>query len=223
MSMRERYFASATSWADGQAAAVLRAQRRAWAAAAGFALLSLLLGAALLVLLPLKRSEPWVVMVDRATGTMSEPVRLKEGGLTENEAVIEAELARYVRARESFDQTDLQENYRQVQLRSAPDARAAYVQWMAPSNPDSPLRSLGRGDFLQTNIRSVSLLGPGTALVRFDAVRTTADGRALGIRSYASAISFGFNGRPLAEQDRFENPLGFQVTRYRRDVEGSGR
>ena len=36
----------------------------------------------------------------------------------------------------------------------------------------------------------------------------------------ASAISFGFNGRPLSQADRYDNPLGFQVTRYRRDAEG---
>ena len=38
--------------------------------------------------------------------------------------------------------------------------------------------------------------------------------------NYVAAISFGFNGRPLRPSDRFDNPLGFQVTRYRRDAEG---
>ena len=38
-----------------------------------------------------------------------------------------------------------------------------------------------------------------------------------------AAISFGFANAPLRMEDRFDNPLGFQVTRYRRDTEGLPR
>ena len=40
-------------------------------------------------------------------------------------------------------------------------------------------------------------------------------------RAFVSALSYGFNGRPLRLEDRFDNPLGFVVTRYRRDAEGA--
>lgn len=140
--------------------------------------------------------------------------------MTENEAVIQAELANYVRTRETFDATDLATDYRRVQLRSSGDVRRAYVALMAADNPNSPLRTLSPGDTVAIRIKSVSLIGTGSALVRFDAERSAAGGRVSDSRAYVSAISFGFNNRPLRLEDRFDNPLGFVVTRYRRDAEG---
>ena len=57
--------------------------------------------------------------------------------------------------------------------------------------------------------------------VRFDAERSAAGGRIIDTRAYVSTLSFGFNNRPLRVEDRFDNPLGFVVTRYRRDAEGA--
>jgi type IV secretion system protein VirB8 len=56
--------------------------------------------------------------------------------------------------------------------------------------------------------------------VRFTTTRTAAGGAGGQTADYVSAISFGFSGRPLRTADRYVNPLGFQVTRYRRDEEG---
>ena len=44
--------------------------------------------------------------------------------------------------------------------------------------------------------------------------------RSVSSTPYVSAISYGFSDKPLRAADRFENPLGFEVTRYRRDAEG---
>ena len=90
-------------------------------------------------------------------------------------------------------------------------------------NVVNALRVLGRGETLAVAIKSVSVVAPGVALVRYDISRSApAAGGAVGRRSYVSAISFVFSGTPLRLEDRFDNPLGFQVTRYRRDLEGAG-
>ncbi|MEO7864939.1 MAG: type IV secretion system protein, partial [Sphingomicrobium sp.] len=145
---------------------------------------------------------------------------VKSGTLSENEAVIQAQLAGYVMARETFDSTDLAQQYRRVQLLSSPSVARAYVAQMAANNPASPLNSLSRGDTVAIEVRSVSLLGPGTGLVRFTATRVAVGAGSGQSTNFVSAISFGFNGRPLRQSDRFDNPLGFQVTRYRRDADG---
>lgn len=220
MSDREEYFESARSWADTQNAAAVRARKIAWIIAGVSTALVVILALTLLLLLPLKTVEPYVVTVDRQTGAVQVATGLQSGKLSQNEAVIQAELARYVRARESFDATDLPRMYRQVQLMSARDVAAAYVRRMALKNPNSPLRTLNRGDTLSVTIKSVSLIAPGSAIVRFDVTRIVPGGSEPSTRSYVSAVSFGFNGRPLRAVDRFDNPLGFQVTRYRRDIEG---
>ncbi len=75
---------------------------------------------------------------------------------------------------------------------------------------------------MSIRIRSVSLIADGAGLVRFTATRSAAGTAGGASTNYVAAISFGFNGRPLRAADRYDNPLGFQVTRYRRDLEGVG-
>ncbi|QNM81722.1 type IV secretion system protein [Sphingomonas sabuli] len=220
MSERDEYFAAARSWADGQSSASARETRIAWRVAAGAAAVALLLAIALALLVPLKTVQPYVVTVDNRTGTVEPAFTVDSGRLTQNEAVIQAQLAGYVIARESFDSTDLSEQYRRVQLMSARPVAAAYVAEMSANNPESPLRTLSAGDTVAIKVRSVSLINDTAALVRYTATRSAAGGGAGQPANFVSAISFGFNGRALNQSDRYDNPLGFQVTRYRRDAEG---
>lgn len=220
VTQRDDYYAVARSWADGQASASSREARMAWRVAAGASVVALLLALTLALLMPLKSVEPYVLTVDRQTGAVEAATTLQSGRLSQNESVIQAQLAGYVMARETFDATDLPLQYRRVQVMSARPVATAYVAEMAATNPTSPLKTLNRGDTVSVKIRSVSLIGESSGLVRFTATQT-AQGVATGnSTNYVSAISFGFSGRPLSPADRFDNPLGFQVTRYRRDPEG---
>ncbi len=220
MSDREDYYAAAKSWSEGQSSVAARETRIAWRVAAGASVIALLLALALAFLVPLKSVQPYVLTVDRQTGAVESATTVQSGQLSQNEAVIQAQLASYVIARETFDATDLSENYRRVQVMSARPVAAAYVAQMAATNPESPLRTLNRGDTVSIKIRSVSLINDNAALVRFTATRSAIGGGAAAPTNFVSAISFGFNGRPLRQSDRYDNPLGFQVTRYRRDAEG---
>ncbi len=220
MSERDGYYEAAKTWAGGQLKAAERQTRIAWRVAAGAAAIAVLLAITLMLLVPLKSVQPYVLTVDRQTGSVEAAASLNDGTLTQNEAVIQAQLAGYVIARETFDSTDLAQQYRRVQVMSSPSVRSAYVAQMAASNPASPLKSLNRGDTVSIEIRSVSLIAEGAALVRYTATRT-AEGAGTGLSTnHVAAISFGFNGRPLRQADRYDNPLGFQVTRYRTDAEG---
>lgn len=220
MSERDTYYATAQSWADERVESERRLRKLAWIVAASAGAIALMLALVIVMLFPLKTVQPYVVTVDRQSGAVEMATTVSGGRLTQNEAVIQAQLANYVRVRETFDPTDLQTNYQRTQLLSAAGVRSAYVAEMASGNPNSPLRTLSPGDTVAIRVKSVSLLGPGTALVRFDADRTFAGSTGRTTTSYASAISYGFNNKPLRMEDRFDNPLGFQVTRYRRDAEG---
>lgn len=222
MTTRDTYYAAAATWADTAAAAERRSRRTAWFVAGAATLVAILLALALVGLTPLKSVQPYVVTVDKQTGAVEVAQTLAGSRLTENDAVIQASLANYVRARETFDVTDLAANYRRVQMMSATQSRAAYVADMAASNPQSPLRLLSPGDTVAVQIKSVSLLAPGTALVRFQANRKPVGATIVQRQAYAAAISYGFSGKPLRMEDRFDNPLGFEVTRYRKDAEGLG-
>ena len=220
MNDRDDYYAAARRWADGQSSALARETRIAWRVAAGAGLIALLLALALVFLVPLKSVQPYVLTVDRQTGAVEAATTLQDGKLSQNEAVIQAQLAGYVIARETFDSTDLGQQYRRVQVMSARPVASAYVAEMAAANPASPLNTLSRGDTVSIRIRSVSLIADGAGLVRFTATRSALGAATGQSTNFVAAISFGFNGRPLRQADRYDNPLGFQVTRYRRDAEG---
>ena len=223
MTERDTYYAAARTWADDRVAAAARQTKLAWIVAGSAGGVAAVLAITLAVLLPLKTTVPYVVTVDRQSGAVQIATTLQEGRLTQNEAVIQAQLAGYVRARETFDETDLRVQYAQVQRLSAPPVARTYVAAMAAANPASPLRTLGRGDTVAVDIKSVSLIAPGAAMVRFDTRRSGLNGGMPGLQSHVAAISFGFANAPLRMEDRFDNPLGFQVTRYRRDTEGLPR
>ena len=220
MSERDTYYAAARTWADDRVAAAARQTRLAWIVAGAAGGIAALLAIALALLVPLKSVQPYVVTVDRQSGAVEIATTLTDGKLTQNEAVIQAQLASYVRARETFDETDLRLQYALVQRLSAPTVARGYVTAMAAANPESPLRTLNRGDTIAVNVKSVSLVSPGAALVRFDTRHSSLNGGQTSVQSFVAAISFGFANAPLRVEDRFDNPLGFQVTRYRRDIEG---
>lgn len=220
MSERDTYYTAARTWADDRVAAAAKQMRLAWIVAGIAGGIAATLAIALALLLPLKSVQPYVVTVDRQSGAVEIATTLTDSKITQNEAVIQAQLANYVRARESFDETDLQRQYVLVQRLSAPTVARDYVTAMAAANPESPLRLLDRGDTVSVDLKSVSLIGSGAALVRFDKRRSSLNGSRTSLQSHVAAISFGFANAPLRLEDRFDNPLGFQVTRYRRDIEG---
>jgi type IV secretion system protein VirB8 len=220
LSERDQYFTAARTWADSKVQTSARETRIAWRVAAGASAIALLLALALVLMLPLKTVQPYVLTVDRNTGAVEAANTVAQGRLSQNEAVIQAQLAGYVIARETFDSTDLAEQYRRVQILSSPPVARAYVAAMAANNPGSPLNTMNRGDTVAVRVRSVSMIGDNAALVRFTTTRS-GPGVATGqTTNYVAAVSFGFSGRPLRTADRYDNPLGFQVTRYRRDEEG---
>jgi type IV secretion system protein VirB8 len=215
----KRYFEGAASWSADVNDALRASRRIAWIIAAAALLVAVLEALALAALAPLKTVVPLAITVDRQTGYVEAQAGLKPGALSQNQAVTQSYLVRYVMAREGFDATDLTSAYHQVMLWSAGDARAQYDQLMRKTTPDSPLNLYTAATQLSVTIESVSLLTPTTALVRFITTRHEAGGGGGPPRYWAAAIAFRYSDAPMSMGDRFINPLGFQVTRYRKDAE----
>jgi type IV secretion system protein VirB8 len=215
---RQAYYAEAASWSADVHGALRASRRTAWRVAAAACGVALLEGVALAALAPLKTVVPFAISVDRQTGYVETVRPLAPGAMSQDQAVTEANLVQYVLARETFDPTDLREAYRKVTLWSAGDAREQYMALMRKTTPESPLNLYGAHTVVETTVRSVSLLSPTTAIVRFDTTRRDATGSGQ-TRPWVAAISFRYTGAPMSMGDRFLDPLGFQVTRYSRDAE----
>ena len=219
---RQAYYAEAATWAQDMEAARRASRRTAWIVAACACAVAVLEALALALLMPLKTERPYAVLVDRQTGAVQVAQPLQPGRLTQDLAIAQSFLVQYVLARETFDATTLRDDYRKAQLWSAPDARDAYVRAMARRSPQSPLVLYPPTTTVRAVVKSVSMLTPTTALVRFDSERRDAGATSAVVQPFTAAVAFRWTGAPLRAEDRWLNPLGFQVTRYRRDAETTG-
>ncbi|NIJ18698.1 type IV secretion system protein VirB8 [Sphingomonas naasensis] len=215
----DAYYREAGSWAEDRETALRASRRTAWIIASVATAAALMLALALLVLMPLKTVEPYTLLVDRQTGFVQALKPLDPQQVSGNTALTQSFLVQYVIARESFDVSALQANYRKVSLWSEGDARRAYVTGVQASNPDSPLARLPRTTVIETRVKSVSPIGQNAALVRFDTIRRDAGGRVEAPRPWVTVIRYRYSGEPMRLEDRFVNPLGFEVTRYQRNAE----
>jgi type IV secretion system protein VirB8 len=215
----DAYYGQAESWAHDQQDALRASRKVAWIVASAAAAIAVCEAFALIALLPLKTVVPYTLLVDRHTGFVEALKPLDANTVAPDKALTQSFLVQYVIARESFDYDALQSNYRKTVLWSADPARADYVSSVQYSNPGSPLARFPRTTVVETRVKSVSPLGTGAALVRFETQRRDAGAQVQPPRAWVAVIRYRFSGEPMTREDRFVNPLGFQVLRYRRDAE----
>lgn len=215
----DAYYVQAESWAHDQQDALRASRKVAWIVASAAAAIAVCEAFALLALAPLKTVVPYTLLVDRHTGFVEALKPLDANTIAPDKALTQSFLVQYVIARESFDYDALQSNYRKTVLWSADPARADYVSSVQYSNPGSPLARFPHTTVVETRVKSISPLGTGAALVRFDTQRRDAGAQVQPPRSWVAVIRYRFSGEPMTREDRFVNPLGFQVIRYRRDAE----
>lgn len=215
----DAYYREGDSWAADRTDELRSSRRIAWIVAGVAVAIALFEAVALIVLMPLKTVVPYTLMVDRHTGFVEALKPLDGDKVSPDKALTQSFLVQYVIARESFDADALQANFRKASLWSADRARSDYVASVQASNPTSPLARLPRTTVVETRVKSISPLGGNSALVRFETQRRDKGGQALGWQPWVSVIRYRFSGEPMQRDDRFVNPLGFQVVHYRRDAE----
>ena len=219
---RMAYYGQSESWAQDVQGALRASRQRAYWVAGAAVLVAILEAIALVALTPLKTVVPYTITVDRQTGAIEIASGIRPGPLSQDVAVVQAFLAQYVLARETFDVTDLQAEYQKVAAWTSGAARDQYIREMARANPQSPINLYDTATMVQVTVKSISLLSRTSALVRFDTERSNGGNAPTDRRAYTSVIGFQFTGQPVRADDRFLNPLGFQVISYRRDAEAQG-
>ena len=210
---RDDYYDKASTWDQEIIANAILSKKRAWIFAficMGISILSLL---TLILILPLKTFEPYVVTVDRSTGYLEVSKGLNDLTLSEDEAVTEANLVKYVSLREQYNPAILQQNYEAVSNMSDGQALKEYRELWAENNPNNPSRKMRDRGSIDIKIKSVSFINDKTASVRF--LREVRENDRLRVSEWNAIIQFRYSQKPMQMKDRFSNPLGFQVTNYR--------
>jgi type IV secretion system protein VirB8 len=169
--------------------------------------------------LPLKSFDVVVLEVDKTTGFVEASRPLSEAGdLTQNEAVTRANIVRFIRARETYDPKGLRDNYDLASLYSTGKAADELAYTYSGSNLQNPVKIYGTDTTVSVSVKSVIFLNEKTAAVRFSTTRGGANGPS-STEHWVANVRFRYTSEPMRNDWRFDNPLGFQVTEYRRDQE----
>lgn len=206
-----------------------RSERRAWLVAWAATLMALLLAGGYFYMLPLKEKVPYLVMADAYTGT-STVARLSEDftnqRIATSEAINRSNVAHFVLARESYDVAMMNlRDWTTVYTMSSAEVAAGYSNLHSNSNPDSPYKIHGKGRAIRVKILSIVFIGGGPdtppkgATVRLQrSLFDKATGSSRPMDSKIATLEFSYKANlKMKEEDRIENPLGFQVTSYRVD------
>lgn len=221
MTGRQEYFEQARGWAVDTRLREARMRRIAWTVAGIATAVALFEAVALALVTPLKAIQPITLLVDRTTGYVQALDPLQPQRIRTDAALTQSFLAQYVIAREGFDRATISPDYRKVALWSSGVARSQYLALMPATNPDSPLARYPGTTTIAARVKSVSPLADGTALVRFDTQQQDRNGGVGPAQPWISVIHYRYSEAPMAFEDRLINPLGFQVTSYRRDPEAA--
>jgi type IV secretion system protein VirB8 len=131
-------------------------------------------------------------------------------------------LNQYVMAREGFRREFYEYDYNTlVRLLSSSGVYMAFYQSIAPETPGSPV-SLGPGYYREVKIKSIVFIAPKRAQIRIQIQQfSPMGGDGAWIKHYILTVDFDFFPLELSLKDRYTNPLGFQVTNYRKDEDAA--
>ena len=212
MSMNE-HFDKGQTWENEIIANAISSKKRAWIVAIISLLIALISIIIVLLLFPTKKEVPYVVTVDRSTGYTEVTKKLETSGISEDEAVTQANLVKYVSAREQYIPAILKQNYDLVSLMSGKQALKEYRSLWDAQNPENPSVKHGPKTFIDIRIKSIQFITEKIATVRFQ--REKRSHEQLVISDWVATIEFQYSQKPMKTKDRFSNPLGFQVINYR--------
>jgi type IV secretion system protein VirB8 len=217
------YFDEAASWDADRWERGRRNLRLAVGTAGAGWLAVLLLAAALIVLMPLKHVEPFVVRVDNATGIV-DVVPVYAGTTGVPDAVTRYLLTHYITVCERFNYATAESDYEECgAFHTAQRNQAWYAQW-TPNNPASPLNLYKDGTTVRAQVTSVTFFKRGTGVSDLAQVRYVRAKRAAGTEHEVSThwiatLQYAYADPSSDPKMRSWNPLGFKILDFRPELE----
>jgi len=156
---------------------------------------------------------PVVVPYDPNTGFALPEVSVGATTVTENQAIIEAEVFRYVTDREVYNQLDNDLRIRSVLRRSDGAAAASLRRIWNSATPEYPPTIYGPNARLDVEILSINRIGANRATVRLRKRLTSLGGVQAGL--FTTTLLFEFRPEESRSIDQvWTNPFGFTVVEY---------
>jgi type IV secretion system protein VirB8 len=219
------YWRESASW-ESDRLRQWRESARIWrlVAAAGWTC-ALGVAAAIVVMMPLKRVEPYVIRVDSSTGIV-DVVPEYDGRAQPSQVVTRYLLTHYVSVCQRFNFAMAESDYTECgSFHSAQRNQLWYAQWKR-SNPESPLNLYKDGTLVQASVTSVTFLKeadrePGLAQVRY-LRRIQAGGEAAEqVSHWIASIRYQYIQPSRDARLRTLNPLGLRILDFHAEQEAA--
>lgn len=199
---------------------VVRSKKIAWRVAGGFFVIAVVasIGAAWAYQRPVP--DPVVLGYDKATGAAevlnTANTEIKTLGNVQDEYWIR----KYINNREQYDYWNIQTYYNTTRLLSAPDVQRQYRDEYYPPQNGRDAR-YGDDARIDVNIRSIQpSASENQAIVRFSTQVVHTSGEREPREYYIVTMHYSYHpNRTMSRSERWDNPYGFTVNNYRRDLE----
>ena len=198
-----------------------RLKKAGWIVSGLFFIICIIMGVAIVVMLPLKQTITELYSIDKQTGRIEYMTTVKESELSESDALNKAETAAYVVRRERYNYFALQKDYNDTQLFNSDKVNQQYLDlFNSDHSPDIIYEKAGYVVNIDviSNVHSDATAPDRLATLRVKrTIRRISDGTEttdfMNIRlTYRYVPSM-----ELTDAEREINPLGFIVTSYQRD------
>jgi len=216
------YFREAAGWDIDRAALTVQRARIAWGVAVAGWMCGLMACVALVVLMPLKTVEPYVIRVDNSTGIV-DIVPMYAGHASIGETVARYLLTHYVTVCEGFSFATAERDYEECgAYHTAQRNQEWYTLWNQ-TNPSSPLNVNKDGSVVRVQVTAVTFFRKVSGLSELAQVRYLKARRSPGgaeqLTHWIATIEYAWAGPSRDPKSRQWNPLGWRVTDFHTEPE----
>jgi type IV secretion system protein VirB8 len=216
------YFQEATTWDRDRAAQTVQRARIAWIVAAGGWISAIATAIALIVLMPLKSVEPYVIRVDSSTGIVDVvPMYAGRAGIVET--VARYLITHYVTLCEGFSYPSAERDYEECGAFHTAKRNQEWFALWTQANPLSPLNQYKDGTAVRVQVTAVSFFQTNNTLTSMAQVRYIKAIRAPGgserLSHWIATLEYAYGTPSHDPRTRQWNPLGFRITDFRTEAE----
>jgi len=196
----------------------------AFKVASAFGVVALAAVVALVVLMPLKKTEPFVIRVDNTTGRTEVLQPLADAkAITYGEVLDKHFMRTYIIARNSYDWLTVQHDFNMVKIMSSPNVFVNYSKYI--TSEESPVKVFTDKKGIEVKNPEVSLLpdiSKTNKIAQIHFTREVKNNKGSDATGYVptlwtATITYDYQAKIETENERELNPLGFRVTSYRED------
>ena len=162
---------------------------------------------------------PYVIEVEEKTGIPTVVEQLNQTSFTADVTLKRYFLYSFLKAAEGYNPGSFKDDYERLMLFTTPAVFRQIQSKINPRNENSPAAKIGNRGMIEVALKSISFPTPNTAVIRF---RLRNVGSVYGFennRDMIADVDFRFANLNLSLEERYVNPLGFQVTKYVVDQE----